>query len=96
MGLYKHEGAFWESNWNKMDVFVTLSSLSACFVSPAHQGDQIKALRSFRLLRALRPLRMVRWAIEAESEGAFSHFISFGILRSGVREMRKLLCENLM
>jgi hypothetical protein len=63
MGLYKHEGAFWQSNWNKMDVCVTLSSLSACFVSPAHQGDQLKALRSFRLLRALRPLRMVRWVL---------------------------------
>lgn len=60
MGLYRHEGAFWSSSWNKLDVLVTVCSVAACIVSPQHEGDQIKSLRSFRLLRALRPLRMVR------------------------------------
>ncbi|GAQ86458.1 T-type voltage-gated Ca2+ channel [Klebsormidium nitens] len=59
MGLYAHEGAFLHSSWNKLDVLVTVCSIAACFVSPTHQGDQVKSLRSFRLLRALRPLRMV-------------------------------------
>lgn len=75
MGLYAHEGAFWHSSWNKLDVLVTICSVIACFVSPTHQGDQVKSLRSFRLLRALRPLRMVRCALGGADAGGLRSLI---------------------
>jgi hypothetical protein len=52
-GLVAHHGAYMQSGWNLLDMFIVMVSLCNLFL-----GD-LEFFKSFRALRALRPLRVI-------------------------------------